>query len=1576
MRLFRPTFKRFLLTIAVVIVALGLNPGSAQAYDYISTFTDFAGNPMPPDPLDGSPYVQIQRGTSYQFRMLTRRTAGPEPTANLTYTVTLDTTTYGGTSCSGLTISPASGSLANVGDAGVSVTMTATASSTAALSRCDVWIRVYEGGRSHNSHLDFEAVVPVVPPSPPPPTSTPIPTFTPPSLPLTGGPLITNINVSSVTSTGVSITFTTSASAGALIRYGTTIAYGSSNPPLGYTSPATEHLITLGDLNPSTTYHFQIEVSSAAGKTQSADRTFTTTSGTGDPLVLNNIRTDCTNTRCQIMFTPSQPANVQVVWDLNAHAGFSNYPANNIVSDQAGTYSATRRALSIPSTGAFTPDTIYHYRLRAANGAIPSATMETTDFQIRTALLVGDHTFSTGGCTVGNTVIQIGSCGPGGYYCSPGGIAVQSCTQSCGFACPTSSTCRADGNCEVDPNLTGSPFQCNNTSAGPTNCFDDNGEILTPAPAGCYATWGKCNANTILKVRKDRGCNLWLSCGTSIQTEAKVGAPAENLCLTLAACNSLGQGGQCNSYLPRGQCNNDPLRFCATDKDCAAGGTCKVPSGTNPTQALKDLTFNTPTEVKKIANLSGNVIAGLDWNVIGGITEIQGNLPWQLMRQYGGMTNLINGDFEYSPPQTTSWNVIPNGLPSANAKVEYEDQNNSTNHILRVTMVTTRQKTVGTCNNAAASPCSADGLPECPAGIICRIGICTNIATRACSQDSTCTSTGPGNPAGTCDKSTSVTSSGAATETFKADPNEVYFAELRIRAAAEDTPTVAIQFIDKDNNLISLPDGPDAGNADDPAAVQLVARSAWQRVTLGPIAKLSGDVRLAVVCADNATCDDVDIFIDDVQVKPVLQVNTNPSYLMPSCRLYPKEDSPSCDYIDQSGIIYKGWKGYCLENDSVTGTCLSWWPVDIIRGESNLFGSEAQVGYTDRSPLLICAESKGVFNHPDPMTGQTAYAPFLCDSATNDDYSRNRICNAPLLNDQVMTTGVRLEVAEGSGDILGSGDCYFHNDDDSVADWGPCRNGSGLRGFCSSYVGQQETTVNATGADLQIHKYDVDYFRVLVHRMTKGWQNIGNLVEGRLIVGPENQSNPNSWIATAGTPGEQWYSIRLNWNPSTQALVSYTFITGVTKADPDSCDTYAEGIFAIGSWVMREQCTKLVEVVKPGTTAQVYAKRISRSNYHVPGDGALSGELNYIQAQDYTPYGGAVLPSSTSSIQTGEPTTWSQPLNAEAPNSSSVNPDLNPPYQERSGSPYACNGNCQRICNTQYPSVAVTCSSDDDCVGLSTAGGGIDPSEYAMRGDLAVRGRCIGAAPAAASKGAQQFEPHDPTQVSGVANNPFFAQERIRRLFVQSLRSWTLSPIGQYFLDSSVTAPGWGPPTVICGDDPATGKPDRDVPPSPGFIGTAYPNDYCAVPPSIVGGSAQFVKVSGTTATIASGNSINLKFNTDADPEQIPLESFTVDWGDGSNEAPTPYPHAPRKDPANPHVLTHSYDNTGPTCLSGQTEDCCTPSAIGASCTYRIRLHVKDNWGWCENGVSGGNRCPSSDPSTWFDSGLTVQVNP
>lgn len=107
-------------------------------------------------------------------------------------------------------------------------------------------------------------------------------------------------------------------------------------------------------------------------------------------------------------------------------------------------------------------------------------------------------------------------------------------------------------------------------------------------------------------------------------------------------------------------------------------------------------------------------------------------------------------------------------------------------------------------------------------------------------------------------------------------------------------------------------------------------------------------------CVDNEHCSG-NIYVDDVKIKPALE-NRKGDFTEQVCRLYPETDSLSCEYFEDSGSKRKGWPGYCLEYDRYPGNedaCLLWYPIDRVKGD----GIEEGGGYIDRFPLYYSTEA-------------------------------------------------------------------------------------------------------------------------------------------------------------------------------------------------------------------------------------------------------------------------------------------------------------------------------------------------------------------------------------------------------------------------------------------------------------------------------------------------------------------------------------------------------------------------------------------------------------------------------------------
>ncbi len=124
---------------------------------------------------------------------------------------------------------------------------------------------------------------------------------------------------------------------------------------------------------------------------------------------------------------------------------------------------------------------------------------------------------------------------------------------------------------------------------------------------------------------------------------------------------------------------------------------------------------------------------------------------------------------------------------------------------------------------------------------------------------------------------------------------------------------------------------------------------------------------------------DGNVYVDKIEIKPSLNSRQNFGsewYTPQTCRLYPKSNSLSCDYYDDSGHKEKGWPGYCLEYDRYPGNpeaCLMWYPVDRVNGD----GVEEGGGYIDRRPLYYCVDTADYiygtpfYNNPDGIPSET-----------------------------------------------------------------------------------------------------------------------------------------------------------------------------------------------------------------------------------------------------------------------------------------------------------------------------------------------------------------------------------------------------------------------------------------------------------------------------------------------------------------------------------------------------------------------------------------------------------------------------
>lgn len=108
-----------------------------------------------------------------------------------------------------------------------------------------------------------------------------------------------------------------------------------------------------------------------------------------------------------------------------------------------------------------------------------------------------------------------------------------------------SQTCRGPDGCSVDPPP--GEFDCNNDI-----CYDDSGDFIIPPPSlECYQSWPRCKQYDVLKVKKDRQCDRWLSCEEAVIYDDPSSKKEVTQCLKLGVCSQLSPNGECANWIPQ-----------------------------------------------------------------------------------------------------------------------------------------------------------------------------------------------------------------------------------------------------------------------------------------------------------------------------------------------------------------------------------------------------------------------------------------------------------------------------------------------------------------------------------------------------------------------------------------------------------------------------------------------------------------------------------------------------------------------------------------------------------------------------------------------------------------------------------------------------------------------------------------------------------------------------------------------------------------------------------------------------------------------------------------------------------------
>ena len=657
-----------------------------------------------------------------------------------------------------------------------------------------------------------------------------------------------------------------------------------------------------------------------------------------------------------------------------------------------------------------------------------------------------------------------------------------------------------------------------------------------------------------------------------------------------------------------------------------------------------------------------------------------------------------------------------------------------------------------------------------------------------------------------------------------------------------------------------------------------------------------------------------DIYIDDIQITPVLLIKTDPNnnfYDRQTCRLYPKEDSLSCDYTNDTGITQKGDRGYCLQYDRTPGdpnTCLLWWPIDKVKG-SGTQESQAQV-YSGREPLYYCI---GANVGATTVSGTTAVYPYI--DASEVSYAVDEV----------------LKVTVNGKEVTKSG---------------------GLTGGIGGRIDQRGTlagkllptgTLVGTPAYGKINgniiplQYGTNTIKVTYSATTEGG-NTFLRINGKyhyfktdLSTTIDNFDFVQMFKSTAHANG-------INYTLSDGRHFQVDFHCGDAHHDGHvgvaTCDERKYGGTNDDTWGNTEFITNVDPDYCLNGSAGIIALCASNPNTCLPVPACIQGPLcvpTCGSCERYTLCGDNQTIDMTLTFNIPTPACGKIAQVVDSYGQNKVWAE-----RVRQGSDFP-----GLTCNAGMP-LSYT------IIGGSTAT--IDPAP----GDTCTsttKFAPFGAANPPAGTPSLQSDPSlwlnplpyqslDDTvngqmgQLQSTAYLPY--------LFAESYGVWKWDLSKKYYV---TTDEDWHGPKNLCSNN-------------------TRPSGYtvasnCAVAPVV----SNINLNSALNAHIFGRGFVNLTFNSQIDSQQAPLASYEIDWGDTDTLAVAGVGMATRPNPNDPHSVYHSYDYYD--LLSKYQKNHLltnnpTPTLTCDAnvCKVKPRVKLMDNWGWCSEGINNFP-CPS-----------------
>ncbi len=175
----------------------------------------------------------------------------------------------------------------------------------------------------------------------------------------TSGPVISSIDVSNISTSGATVTWSTDEAASSQVEYGTTISYGTFSSL--NSSLVSSHSRGLSGLSPSTVYHYRVISKDAADNSStSGNGSFTSAGASADttgPVISSVLAQSITTGSATLSWTTDEPATSQVDFGLSDTYGSSTTKNESLLMS----HQQIITGLSAGST--------YHFRVKSKDSA-------------------------------------------------------------------------------------------------------------------------------------------------------------------------------------------------------------------------------------------------------------------------------------------------------------------------------------------------------------------------------------------------------------------------------------------------------------------------------------------------------------------------------------------------------------------------------------------------------------------------------------------------------------------------------------------------------------------------------------------------------------------------------------------------------------------------------------------------------------------------------------------------------------------------------------------------------------------------------------------------------------------------------------------------------------------------------------------------------------------------------------------------------------------------------------------------------------------------------------------------------